>query len=198
MEPINDPINIGVFISGNGTNLQAIIDNIANQTCHARIQFVLSNKSDAFGLERARRAGIPTHILNHKDFETREDFDAELVRITKKYPVDLICLAGFMRVLTPVFLNEFDGRVLNIHPSLLPKFKGLHTHARAIEAGETEHGCSVHIVTAALDDGPIIMQRRVAVLPDDTEATLNDRVLAEEQIAYTDAINIMAQRLAGV
>lgn len=197
MEPTDiKPLKIAVFISGYGSNLQAIIDNIANGSCHAQIQFVLSNKADAYGLARAKNAGIPTHVLSHKDFSTREEFDAALLKLAQSYDLDLICLAGFMRVLTPTFLHAYENRVLNIHPSLLPKFKGLHTHQRALDAGETRHGCSVHIVTPALDDGPILIQRAVDIAPDDTVDRLNDRVLEQEMIAYTDAINLMAARLS--
>lgn len=189
------PLNIAVFISGNGTNLQAIIDNCASGLCQAQIKFVLSNKADAYGLTRARDAGIKTYILDHKDYKNREDYDRALLDITKHYELDLICLAGFMRVLTPVFLAPYDGRVLNIHPSLLPKYKGLHTHQQALDDRATIHGCSVHIVTPALDDGPILVQRSVPVLVGDTVDTLNDRVLNEEVTAYTEAINLMAARL---
>ena len=191
-----DPLKIAVFISGNGTNLQAIIDNCNNGSCCAAIQFVLTNKEDAYGLTRAQNAGIKTYVLNHKNFETREDYDSALLNITKDYDLDLICLAGFMRVLTPVFLKPYEGRVLNIHPSLLPKYKGLHTHKQALDDLARVHGCTVHIVTPALDDGPILVQRSIPVLANDTVDTLNDRVLAEEMIAYTEAINIMQERLS--
>ena len=187
-------LKLGVFISGHGTNLQALIDNCENGSCNAEILFVLSNKENAFGLTRAQNHGIPTHVIKHSDHQTREEFDLELLKITKQYSPDLICLAGFMRILTPIFLNEFENRVLNIHPSLLPKHKGLHTHKRVLECGDTEHGCTVHIVTPALDDGEILIQRSISIYPNDTEDSLNDRVLAEEVIAYTNAVNIMSKK----
>lgn len=191
-----DPLKIAVFISGFGTNLQALIDNCNNGTCHAVIQTVISNNQDAYGLLRAAEAKIPFHVVDHKSFSSREDFDRALLSICQSYELDVICLAGFMRVLTPTFITPYQGRVLNIHPSLLPRHKGLHTHRRVLESGDTEHGCTVHIVTPELDDGPILVQRKIDVRPDDTEDTLNDRVLMQEIIAYTDAINIMAERLS--
>lgn len=187
-------LKLGVFISGHGTNLQALIDNCENGSCNAEILFVLSNNETAFGLTRAQNHGIPTHVIKHSDYQTREAFDLELLKITKQYNPDFICLAGFMRILTPIFLNEFENRVLNIHPSLLPKHKGLHTHKRVLESGDIKHGCTVHIVTPALDDGEILIQRSISVYPNDTENSLNDRVLAEEVIAYTDAVNIMSKK----
>jgi phosphoribosylglycinamide formyltransferase-1 len=187
-------LKLGVFISGHGTNLQALIDNCENGSCNAEILFVLSNNETAFGLTRAQNHGIPTHVIKHSDHQTREAFDLELLKITKQYNPDFICLAGFMRILTPIFLNEFENRVLNIHPSLLPKHKGLHTHKRVLENGDIKHGCTVHIVTPALDDGEILIQRSISVYPNDTENSLNDRVLAEEVIAYTDAVNIMSKK----
>ena len=193
-----EPLNIAVFVSGHGTNLQAIIDNCANGTCHARVVAVISNNENSYALTRAAQAHIPAHVVNHKDFATREDFDRELLKICQGYDLDLICLAGFLRVLTPIFITPYEGRLINIHPSLLPKHKGLHTHKRVLESGDAQHGCTVHIVIPALDEGPILVQRAIDVLPNDTEDTLNDRVLAEEVIAYTDAINIMAKRIRGV
>ena len=187
-------LKLGVFISGHGTNLQALIDNCENGSCNAEILFVLSNNETAFGLTRAQNHGIPTHVIKHSDHQTREEFDLELLKITKQYNPDLICLAGFMRILTPAFLDHFKDRVLNIHPSLLPNHKGLHTHKRVLECGDTEHGCTVHIVTPALDDGEILIQRSISIYPNDTEDSLNDRVLAEEVIAYTDAVNIMSKK----
>jgi phosphoribosylglycinamide formyltransferase-1 len=190
-----DTLNIAVFVSGHGTNLQAIIDNCANGTCHARVVTVISNNENSFALTRAAKANIPAHVINHKHFATREDFDRELLKICQGYDLDLICLAGFMRVLTPIFITPYDGRVINIHPSLLPKHKGLHTHKQVLKSGDVQHGCTVHIVTPELDDGPILVQRIIDVYPTDTEDTLNDRVLSEEIKAYTEAINIMAKRI---
>ena len=189
------PINIAVFISGYGSNLQAIIDNCANGTCHARVVTVITNNPESLALTRAEKAGIPSHVINHRDYKSREDFDRALLATCQQYELDLICLAGFMRVLTPIFITPYQNRLINIHPSLLPKHKGLHTHRQVLAAGDKTHGCTVHLVTPELDAGPILVQRLINVFPFDTEDTLNDRVLAEELIAYTDAINMMAAQL---
>jgi phosphoribosylglycinamide formyltransferase 1 len=196
MKKLKPRLKLGVFISGHGTNLQALIDNCENGSCNAEILFVISNKETAFGLTRARNHNIPSHVLKHTDYSSREEFDLALLDIAKLYNPDLICLAGFMRILTPVFLDRFKNRVLNIHPSLLPNHKGLHTHKRVLESGDKIHGCTVHIVTPELDDGEIITQRSIPVFSNDTEDSLNDRVLAEEIIAYTEAVNIMAKKLS--
>ena len=185
-----------VLISGNGSNLQAIIDAISCGSLHARIVSVISNQADAGGLERARRAGIPAQVISHEAYPDRRDFDQALADTIATNNPDLIVLAGFMRILGPAFVQQFDGRILNIHPSLLPKFKGTHTHRRALEAGETEHGASVHVVTENLDDGPIIGQARVAVLPDDDEHTLAARVLEQEHKLYPRAIGEYAATLS--
>lgn len=145
---------------------------------------VLSNIATAGGLDKARDLGIATEIVDHKAHDTRETFDTELNAILRQYAPDVICLAGFMRILTPVFVDAWDGKVLNIHPSLLPKYKGLNTHARAIEAGDSEAGCSVHRVTAGLDDGPVLGQARVPVQMDDTTDDLAKRVLVQEHRLY--------------
>lgn len=145
---------------------------------------VLSNITTAGGLDKARDLGIPTEIVDHKAHDTRETFDTELNAILRQYAPDVICLAGFMRILTPVFVDAWDGKVLNIHPSLLPKYKGLNTHARAIEAGDSEAGCSVHRVTAGLDDGPVLGQAHVPVQMDDTTDDLAKRVLVQEHRLY--------------
>lgn len=181
-----------VLISGSGSNLQAIIDEVAAERLDLDVSVVLSNQRDAHGLERARKAGIATECLPHQEFATRELYDAALVETLDRYQPDLIILAGFMRILTGTFVNHYGGRVLNIHPSLLPKFPGLDTHERAIEAGEKWHGCTVHFVTEDLDGGPPIIQGRVPVMPDDSAATLAARVLEVEHRIYPEAARMFA------
>lgn len=187
---------IVVLISGQGSNLQALIDaEQGNQLHGGHIVAVISNRPDAFGLERARRAGIPTEVLSHKDFPERADFDAALMTRVDAHRPDLVVLAGFMRILTPAFVHHYAGRLINIHPSLLPKYPGMNTHARVIEAGEVEHGATVHFVTEGVDEGPIILQGRVPVLPDDTPETLQQRVHAIEHKIYPEAVRMLcAQR----
>ncbi len=173
---------IAVLISGSGSNLQALID---NQTKFGyRIAVVLSNVADAYGLVRAQQAGIATCVVNHKDYDGREAFERAMIQALDAYQPQLVVLAGFMRILTPTFITHYAGKMLNIHPSLLPKLKGLHTHARAIEDKESEHGASVHFVTAELDGGPIIAQGRVPVQPDDTADALAKLVLTVEHQLY--------------
>lgn len=176
--------NLVVLISGGGSNLQAIIDAAAAGALPMRLRAVISNRDDAFGLERARRGGIDTAVLDHRRFDSREAFDAELRKLIDSYSPDAVALAGFMRILTPELVQHYTGRMFNIHPSLLPKFRGLHTHQRAIDAKEQEHGASVHFVTAELDGGPVVLQARVPVLRDDDADRLGARVLAEEHKIY--------------
>ena len=190
-----DRLNLAVLISGRGSNLQSIIDACKEEDFPARIQIVISNKADAYGLVRAQQAGIQTCVIDHRDFSSREEFERSLKQEIEKHKIDLICLAGFMRVLTSGFVNDFQNRIINIHPSLLPKHKGLHTHERAIEAGDAESGCTVHYVIPEMDEGPIIVQRSVAVMKHDTPETLAARVLAEEHFAYPEAIKIVAQNI---
>lgn len=180
------------LISGSGSNLQAIIDTAAADL-PVEIRAVISNKEDAYGLERARQAGIETRVLDHNGFSDRASYDLALGDLIDEYAPRLVILAGFMRILTPTLVKRFHGRMLNIHPSLLPKFRGLHTHQRAIEAGETVHGASVHFVTAELDGGPVIVQSLVPVLADDTPETLAARVLEQEHIIYPSAIRWFAE-----
>ncbi len=180
-------MQIVVLISGSGSNLQAIIDACENGTIDGSIAAVISNRPDVKGLARAEKHGLTTHTLDHKAFDSREKFDQALAQLIDSYSPDLVILAGFMRILTPAFTQHYLGRMLNIHPSLLPKYPGLHTHQRAIEAGDTEHGVTVHFVTAELDGGPTIIQARVPVHADDTEATLAARVLEQEHRIYPQA-----------
>jgi phosphoribosylglycinamide formyltransferase-1 len=185
--------NVVVLISGSGSNLQALIDSIANDGNPARIAAVISNRADAYGLERAKQAGIATRVLDHKQFDGREAFDAALVEAIDGFDPQLVVLAGFMRILTPGFVNHYTGRLLNIHPSLLPKYKGLHTHQRALEAGDSEHGCSVHFVTEELDGGPLVVQAVVPVESGDTPESLAQRVHSQEHHIYPLAMRWFAQ-----
>ena len=189
------PLSLAVFISGNGSNLQALIDACATPDFPARIAFVFSNKDGAYGLERAAKAGIPTEVLSHKGFASREEYDAAVLDILDRYTVDLVCLAGFMRIVTPVLINPWQGRMINIHPSLLPDYKGLDTHARVLADGKKKHGCTVHFVVPEMDAGPIITQREVPVLAGDTPDILAARVLEQEHIAYPDAIRMIAPQI---
>jgi phosphoribosylglycinamide formyltransferase-1 len=179
---------IVVLISGSGSNLQAIIDAVQGGRIRGHIAAVISNRPDAYGLERASQAGIPTRVLDHSLYPDRDQFDAELMSVIDEYEPQLIVLAGFMRILTESFVRHYEGRMLNIHPSLLPKYRGLNTHARAIEAGDSEHGVSVHFVTPELDGGPVIIQARVPVEPGETPQTLAVRVQEKEHIIYPLAI----------
>ena len=183
--------NIGVLISGRGSNLQAVIDAIRSGTLDARIAVVISNRADAQGLMRAQQAGIETLCLGHRGYPTREAYDEALVRELKSRAVRLVCLAGFMRLLSPVFVDAYPHAILNIHPALLPAFPGLHGQQQAWDWGAKVTGATVHIVTAALDAGPIILQAPVPVEEDDTPDTLAARILVEEHRIYPEAIKIV-------
>lgn len=187
------PCNVVVLISGSGSNLQALIDSVAHDGNPARIAAVICNRAGAYGLERAKQAGIATELLDHKQFDGREAFDAALIQAIDAYQPDLVVLAGFMRILTPGFVQHYAGRLLNIHPSLLPKHKGLHTHQRAIEAGDSEHGCSVHFVTEELDGGPLVVQAVLPVMADDTAESLAQRVHQQEHQIYPLAVRWFAE-----
>ena len=184
MTAARPPLPVAILISGSGTNLQALID--AQQRGELRIQIctVISNRADAFGLERARRVGIATLVVDHTRFASRAEFDTALQTAIDESGAQLVILAGFMRILTPQFVQHFTGRLLNIHPSLLPKHRGLHTHEGALADGDTEHGASVHFVSTELDGGPVIAQVRVPVLAHDTPATLAERVRTQEHVIY--------------
>lgn len=186
------PLNLAVLISGRGSNLQSIIDACAESGFPARIELVISNEPDAYGIERAKTAGIKTEIIHHKSYPSRREFEESLSKSLEKHPIDLICLAGFMRVLTPDFVSKWEGKMLNIHPSLLPAYPGLHTHERVLAAGEKESGCTVHFVTPGLDEGPTLVQKRVPVTGNDTPEILAARILEEEHIAYPEAIRLIA------
>ena len=184
MADARPPLPVVVVISGNGSNLQAIIDAQQRGELPIEIRAVISNRADAFGLERARRAAIPTVVVDHTQFASRAEFDHALQTTIDARGAQLVVLAGFMRILTPAFVQHYASRILNIHPSLLPKHRGLHTHAAALAARDTQHGASVHFVTTELDGGPVIAQVQVPVLARDTQATLAERVRAQEHFIY--------------
>ncbi|MEQ8314048.1 MAG: phosphoribosylglycinamide formyltransferase [Gammaproteobacteria bacterium] len=186
----NTHCKVVVLISGNGSNLQALIDQSADLDYN--IVAVISNKADAFGLQRAAQAGIETAVVNHKDFSSREEFDLALMQAIDRFQPDLLVLAGFMRILGTDFVAHYAGRTLNIHPSLLPKYPGINTHQRALDAGDTEHGVSVHFVTEELDGGPVIAQEQVPVKPDDTAESLAARVLEKEHVIYPQVVSWFA------
>lgn len=186
-------LKVGVLVSGRGSNLQALIDACADPSFPAEIVHVLSNKADAYGLERAQKAGIATTVISHKDFPDRSSFDTAMDQALRAAGVEFICLAGFMRLLSEGFVQAWHDRMINIHPSLLPSFKGLHTHERVLDEGGKLHGCSVHFVRAACDEGPLIVQAAVPVLDDDTPDTLGARVLVQEHRIYPLALRMVAE-----
>lgn len=187
-------IRISVLISGGGTNLQAIIDACARDDFPAQIALVISNKAKAYGLERAKKAGIATKVINHKDYDSRESFEDDINVALKECDTELVCLAGFMRILGAGFVNGWKDRMINIHPSILPSYKGLHTHERAIEDGVRFAGCTVHYVRPEMDDGPIILQAAIAIAADDTPDSLAARVLQAEHKIYPEAVKLIAER----
>lgn len=186
-------MKLAVLISGRGSNLQALIDACASPDFPAEIVLVLSNKPDAFGLERAKQAGIATEVLNHKNFTDRESFDATMSELIEASGAELVCLAGFMRLLSDDFVRRWRNKLINIHPSLLPAYKGLHVHERMIEEGVRFAGCTVHFVRPAMDEGPIIAQAVVPVLPDDTADILAARILEQEHVLYPLAVRLIAE-----
>jgi phosphoribosylglycinamide formyltransferase 1 len=190
---MSQPLKLGVLISGSGSNLQSIIDNIEKGALKASIQIVISNNPHALGITRAQKHGLPVAVLKHDDFSTREDFDAELIRILRSNEVDLVVLAGFMRLLTTVFLKAFPQKIINIHPALLPSFPGTHGPKDACEYGVKFSGCTVHFVDEGIDTGPIIIQSIVPVFSDDTGETLALRILKEEHRIYPQAIQFFAE-----
>ena len=191
--PSTKRCRIVILISGSGSNLQSFIDSAARGDLPAEIVCVVSNRADAFGLERARRADIPTEVLDHKAFASRADFDAALQLRIDAYAPDLVILAGFMRILTEDFVRHYHGRLLNIHPSLLPKYPGLHTHQRALDAGDSEAGATVHFVTEELDGGSAIVQAHVPIIVGDNASTLAQRVLQQEHVIYPLAARWFAE-----
>jgi len=193
MPDMPQPCDVVVLLSGTGGNLQAMIDSFQDSSSPARIRAVISNRADAYGLERAKNAGIETRVLDHTGYEGREAFDAALIELIDSFAPELVVLAGFMRILTPSFVRHYHARLLNIHPSLLPLYKGLHTHQRVLEAGDTTHGCSVHFVTEELDGGPLVVQAVISVELHDTPATLALRVHTQEHQIYPLAIRWFAE-----
>lgn len=186
-------LKVAVAISGGGSNLQALIDACSHPDFPAEIVSVLSNRPNAYGLERAKQAGIETVVIDHRGYSDRESFDVDLDKALQATGADLICLAGFMRILTDDFVRGWEGRMINIHPSLLPKYRGLHTHKRAIEAGDAFHGCTVHYVSPELDAGPLIIQAKVPIEPGDTADSLAARVLTREHVIYPQALQWIAE-----
>jgi phosphoribosylglycinamide formyltransferase-1 len=186
-------VPIGVLISGSGTNLQSIIDAIETKELDAKIQVVLSNRIDAYGLGRAKKHGIPVEVLDHKRFSNREAFDQAVVDILRAREVELVVLAGFMRLLSPVFVAAYSNRIMNIHPALLPAFPGLHVQKKAVEHGVRFSGCTVHFVNEECDEGPIIIQAVVPVFPQDTEESLASRILEQEHRIYPRAIQLYSE-----
>lgn len=181
-----------ILISGSGTNLQAFIDRAANGGLAASLDLVISNREDAYGLVRAKDAGIPAAVIRHTDFDSRESFDRAMAGRLDEAGIELIVLAGFMRILSPWFVRHYKGRLLNIHPALLPKYPGLDTHQRVLDAGDSHHGSTVHFVTEELDAGPCILQGRLRVLPSDSVEALMHRVQRVEHRIYPEALNWVA------
>lgn len=184
---------LGVLISGSGSNLQAIIDAIEEKRLDAVIRVVISNREDAFGLARARKHNVPTEVVDHRKFPAREAYDQALVQILQARGVELVVLAGFMRLLSPLFVKSFSSRIMNIHPALLPAFPGLHVQRKAVEHGVRFSGCTVHFVNEECDEGPIIIQAVVPVFPSDTEQSLSARILEEEHRIYPRAIQLYSE-----
>ncbi len=184
---------VAVLISGRGSNMAALIEAAKDKNYPAEISLVVSNVADAGGLQTAKEAGIETAVVDHKKFKDRAGFEHELQNVLAQHPIDIVCLAGFMRILTAEFVGHWQGRMLNIHPALLPAFKGLDTHKRALAAGVTQHGATVHFVAPEMDSGPVVAQEAVEVRSDDSEATLAARVLAVEHKIYPKALKLLAE-----
>ncbi len=191
--PASPTCKLVILISGSGSNLQSFIDSTQSGLLPADIAAVISNRPNAYGLERAANAGIETSVIDHTEFDNRDDFDAQLMQCIDRYSPDLVILAGFMRILTPEFVAHFHGRLLNIHPSLLPKYPGLHTHQRAIDAGDDKAGATVHFVTEQLDGGPAIIQASIAINPEDNADSLAQRTLQQEHKIYPIAAQWYAE-----
>lgn len=172
--------------------MRALVEACEADSFPARAVLVLSNRPDAQGLEYARKKNIPVTVIDHASYADRQSFEAAILEALKNHDIDLICLAGFMRILSPYFIENWPGQIINIHPSLLPDYKGLNTHERVLADGKSESGCTVHHVTADMDSGPVIIQKRVPVLPEDTPDTLADRILEQEHIAYPEAVRALA------
>jgi phosphoribosylglycinamide formyltransferase-1 len=185
---------VAVLISGNGGNLQALIDAASAPDYPAKIALVISNKETAYGVTRAKNAGIATHIIRHNDYSSRHEFDAAMHQILQAAGVEFVCLAGFMRLLSKDFVDKWQGRMLNIHPSLLPKFKGAYAVRDALAAGATKSGCTVHLVNEEVDSGEIIGQAQVPIFPDDNEEKLHQRIHVQEHMLYPKALKILIEK----
>lgn len=188
-------IKTAVLISGRGSNMLAILKAAQDNEYPAVVEVVISNRPLAKGLEKAEDLGIKTLTLDHKAYKSKSEFEKDLDEILKNLRIQLICCAGFMRILSPWFVNRWKGKLLNIHPSLLPKYKGLNTHKRAINSGDIIHGCSVHFINSELDSGKVILQKRIKILEDDTPQTLSERLLVKELEAYPQALKMVADEL---
>ena len=188
-------IKTAVLISGRGSNMLAILKAAQDNEYPAVVEVVISNRPLAKGLEKAEDLGIKTLILDHKAYKSKSEFEKDLDEILKNLRIQLICCAGFMRILSPWFVNRWKGKLINIHPSLLPKYKGLNTHKRAINSGDIIHGCSVHFINSELDSGKVILQKRIKILEDDTPQTLSERLLVKELEAYPQALKMVADEL---
>lgn len=186
-------VNLGILVSGSGSNLQSIIDNIENGCLDAEIKVVISNNPDAFALERAKKHHIPSFVMQNQDYSSREDFDRKMIDVLKSYSVELVVMAGFMRILGSLFLDAFPMKIMNIHPALLPSFPGMHAQKKAAEYGVRFSGCTVHFADAGVDSGPIIIQAIVPAYTDDTEYSLAARILKEEHRIYPQAIQFYAE-----
>ena len=187
---MSDKVKLCVFVSGSGTNLQSMLD---SDLSPAEISLVFSNNPEAYALERAKNYNIPTEVINHKGYGTREEFEEDIIRTIEPYGIDLIALAGFMRILSPRFVRHYKNKILNIHPALLPSFPGMHAARQALEYGVKFTGCTVHFVDEGVDTGPIIQQSVVAVLEDDTEDSLQERIQKEEYRIYPEAVKLVAE-----
>jgi phosphoribosylglycinamide formyltransferase 1 len=185
---------VGVLISGNGSNLQALIDASRSSDYPAQISLVISNKTEAYGLARAKTARIPATVIDHKNYGSREEFDRAMDAELRRHGIEIVCLAGFMRLLSPWFVGQWKNKMLNIHPSLLPNFKGAHAVRDALQAGAKETGCTVHVVTEELDSGPAILQGKVPVRPGDSEETLHQRIHEQEHKVYPQALKELILR----
>lgn len=184
---------IAVLVSGSGSNLQSIIDSVESGYLKIQIAVVLSNKEEAYGLTRAKNHGIPAQVVRHGDFESREEFETSLIEVFDGYGVDLLVLAGFMRVLTPLFVSHYHHRIINIHPAILPSFPGTHSQKQALDYGVRFSGCTTHFVDEGTDTGPIIIQAIVPVLPDDTEESLGARILKEEHRIFPESLKLWSE-----
>ena len=191
-------INLAILISGRGSNMESLIRACAEDDFPARVAVVISNRPGAAGLAKAASSKIPIETVDHMNFSDKTSFEAALQKALKKYPVDLICLAGFMRLLSADFIKYWPERIINIHPSLLPDYKGLNTHERVLADRRSETGCTVHYVIPEMDEGPVILQKRVPVHSNDTADTLSARVLAQEHIAYPEAVRLVAEKLGSI